>query len=205
MTRILDAFEELLQTRSYAQLKINDIAREANTGAGSIYARFRDKRSILLAVQHRLRERARSYFDELYNPQCWADTCLENALERVVRGNMTILQQNRNLIKSSLLLDDRDILESISNAVSPTNVRFASLLQHHLPKLTKLSATNAAAKTLRVMTAVFHQMAIFGDIAATGYDLSDDELVRALVLSALAQLPEPRPAGRKRVAAVTDS
>ena len=59
MTRILDAFEGLIRSRPYAQLMINNIAREATTGAGSIYARFRDKRSILLAVQDRLRNRAR--------------------------------------------------------------------------------------------------------------------------------------------------
>jgi AcrR family transcriptional regulator len=167
---------------------INDIAREAKTGASSIYARFRDKRSILLAVQDRLRERARSYFEELYNPDCWADKCLEAALERVVRGNLAWHRQNRNIIKSSLLMDDRDILEAISNAFGPVNLKVALFLQHHNPKLKQAVAIGAAARFLRMMLAVFHQMVIFGDIAATGHDLPDDELVRALVLSALAQL-----------------
>jgi AcrR family transcriptional regulator len=197
MTRILDAFEGLLRSRPYAQLMINDIAREAKTGASSIYARFRDKRSILLAVQDRLRERARSYFEELYNPDCWADTGLEAALERVVRGNLAWHRQNRNIIKSSLLMDDRDILEAISNAFSPVNLKFSLFLQHHDPKLKQAVAINAAARFLRMMLAVFHQMVIFGDVAATGHNLSDDELVRALVLAALAQLP-PQPRNRRK-------
>jgi AcrR family transcriptional regulator len=196
MTRVLDAFEGLLRSRPYAQLMINDIAREAKTGASSIYARFRDKRSILLAVQDRLRERARSYFLELYNPDSWADNCLETALERVVRGNLAWHRQHRNIIKSSLLMDDRDILQAISNAFGPVNPKVSLLLQRHLPKLKKAAADDAAARILRMMLAVFHQMVIFGDIAATGHDLSDDELVRALVLSALAQL-SPQPPNRK--------
>jgi AcrR family transcriptional regulator len=187
MTRILDAFEGLLRGRPYTELKINDIAREARTGAGSIYARFRDKRSILLAVQDRLREHARSYFLELYDPGAWADASVEAALERVVRGNLAWHRQHRNIIKSSLLMDDHDILEAISNAFGPVNPKVSALLQHHLPKLKQGAADAAAARILRMMLAVFHQSTIFGDIAATGQELSD--LTQALVRSALAQLP----------------
>jgi AcrR family transcriptional regulator len=199
MTRVLDAFEGLLRTRPYAQLMISDIAREAKTGASSIYARFRDKRSILLAVQDRLRERARSYFLELYDPDSWDDNGLEDALERMVRGNLAWHRQHRNIIKSSLLMDDRDILEAISNAFGPVNLKVSLLLQHHVPGLKQPVASDAAARILRLMLAIFHQMVIFGDIAATGHDLSDDELVRALVLAALAQLPPQAPKRRKVV------
>jgi AcrR family transcriptional regulator len=198
MTRILNAFEGLLRSRPYGQLMINDIAREAKTGAGSIYARFRDKRSILLAVQDRLRNRARDYFAELYDPDCWADAGLPNALERVVRGNLAWHRQQRNIIKSSLLMDDRDILLAISTAFSPMNLRFSLLIRHHMPNITKSGALDAAAKILRMMMAVFHQMVIFGDIAATGYELSDNELVRALVAAALAQIPMHSPSRKKK-------
>jgi AcrR family transcriptional regulator len=189
MTRILDAFEGLLRSKPYEQLMINDIARDASTGASSIYARFQDKRSILLAVQDRLRNRARDYFTELYDPTRWADKSLEKALERVVRGNLAWHRQHKNIIKSSLLMDDADILQAISNAFGPINLRFSLLIRHHLPKLTNASALDAAARMLRMMMAVFHQMVIFGDVAATGHNLSDNELVSALILSAMAQLP----------------
>jgi len=198
MTRILDAFEGLLRSRPYTQLMINDIAREAKTGAGSIYARFRDKRSILLAVQDRLRNRARAHFAELYDPACWGDASLEEALERVVRGNLVWHRQHRNIIKSSLLMDDSDILEAISNAFGPMNLKVSLLIRHHLPKLTKAAALDAAARVLRMMMAVFHQLVIFGDVSATGHELSDSELVRMLVLSALAQVSPQSPSRKKR-------
>jgi AcrR family transcriptional regulator len=198
MNRILDAFERLLRSRPYAKLMINDIAREAKTGAGSIYARFRDKRSILLAVQDRLRNRAREHFAELYDPRCWADTSLEKALERVVRGNLAWHRQHRNIIKSSLLMDDRDILEAISEAFAPVNLNFSLLIRHHMPNMTAAGSIDAAARILRVVMAVFHQMVIFDDVAATGHDLSDNELLRTLVLAALAQVPSQSPNRKKR-------
>ena len=197
MTRILDAFEGLLRTKPYAQLMINDIAREAKTGAGSIYARFRDKRSILLAVQDRLRSQARDHFAELYDPGCWTDASLEKALDRVIRANLVWHREHRNIIRSSLLTDDSDILEAISNAFGPINARFSVLIRHHLPHLTKAASMQAASKMLRLMLAVFHQMVIFGDISPTGHELSDDDIVQTLVSSSLAQAPM-RPAGRKR-------
>lgn len=54
MVRILDAFEKLLRKQAYEAITINDIASEAATGAGSIYARFDGKRSILLGVHARI-------------------------------------------------------------------------------------------------------------------------------------------------------
>jgi len=197
MTRILDAFEELLRSRSYEQLAINDIAREANTGASSIYARFRDKRSILLAVQDRLREQARSFFEELYTPDRWADTCLEEALERIARGHLSLHREHRSIIKASLIMDDRDILETISNAISFTNLKFSIMIQHHMPRLTKAAAIDAAARIIRLMTAVLHQMVIFDGVPPTGHYLSDDELVRTLVLAGLAQVSPPRSGAKK--------
>jgi AcrR family transcriptional regulator len=188
MVRILDAFEKLLWRKPYDSLTISDIASEANTGAGSIYARFRDKRSILLAVQDRHRMRARSYFEELYTPACWPDSGIEEALERVVRGNLSWFRNNQHIVKAGLVLDDHDILEATVNSIRPTNASFSVLLQHHVLELTSAAALDAAVTILRLMIAIFQQMTIFGDIAPTGYKLSDKQLVGALVASALAQL-----------------
>ena len=117
----------------------------------------------------------------------------------MVRANLAWHRQHRNIIKSSLLMDDHDILEAISNAFSPINLKFSLLLQHHSPRLKKAAAIAAAARILRLMMAVFHQVAIFGDISSTGHDLTDDDLVRVLVISALALLSPP-PRNRRKAA-----
>jgi AcrR family transcriptional regulator len=196
MVRILDAFEMLLRTHSYEAISINDVAKESNTGAGSIYARFRDKRSILLAVTDRIRARARSYFEELY-AAAGSDSSQRDALARIMRGNLLWHREHRNLIKASLLMDDADILQTISTAHSSMSNWLSESLCHHMPELTHERAADAASKILRFMMAVFQQMVIFGDIAPTGCVHSDDELIGALVESALAQLSSKRDLGRK--------
>ena len=53
MGRIPDAFENLLRKGAYETITFNEIAKKSATGAGSIYARFGGKRSILLALHAR--------------------------------------------------------------------------------------------------------------------------------------------------------
>ena len=89
MERVLDAFEKLLRKSSYETITINDIAAESSTGAGSIYARFDGKRSILLALHARTRDRARKYFQGLFNPAARTGESLEQAIERITRGMLS--------------------------------------------------------------------------------------------------------------------
>src|SRR6218665_4183893 len=58
MDRISDATLKLLDERDYDSITIADIARTAKTGTSSIYARFKDKRAILLASHQAVRARA---------------------------------------------------------------------------------------------------------------------------------------------------
>lgn len=105
MIRILDAFEKLLRKGAYETITINDIVTESSTGAGSIYARFDGKRSILLAVHARVRDRARRFFQALFDPETMAGESLEAAIERIARGMFAWHKRHRNVIKTSLLLD----------------------------------------------------------------------------------------------------
>ncbi|MEX0767874.1 MAG: TetR family transcriptional regulator, partial [Microthrixaceae bacterium] len=52
--RLLECTNELLQTTSYRDLKVVDIARAANTSPGTFYQYFPDAESALLALADRL-------------------------------------------------------------------------------------------------------------------------------------------------------
>lgn len=58
--RILDACEELLRDRPFDELTVLDIRNAADVSSSSMYARFRGKDAILLAVLTRYRERVRA-------------------------------------------------------------------------------------------------------------------------------------------------
>lgn len=188
MIRILDAFEKLLRKAAYETITIADIARESATGAGSIYARFDGKQSILLAVHARARGRARRYFHALFNPEAKTDESLKAAAERIVRGMLAWHKRNRNIIKTSLLLDDADIYQAISASFRPWNERLAMLLQARDPAIPEAVAATAATAILQITTASLQQWVIFGGISPVGVEMSEEDFVSAMVTAALGQL-----------------
>ncbi len=188
MIRILDAFEKLLRKAAYESITIQDIVDESSTGAGSIYARFDGKRSILLAVHARVRDRARRYFQGLFNPEAKAGENLEAAIERIAVGMFAWHKRHRHVIKTSLLLDDADIYRGISASFRPWNAQLALLLRARAPSLSESRAAIAATAILQVTTAVLQQRVIFGPISPIGQDLTEEEFVAAIVAAALGQL-----------------
>jgi AcrR family transcriptional regulator len=188
MIRILDAFEKLLRKSAYETITIADITKESATGAGSIYARFDGKQSILLAVHARARGRARRYFHALFNPEAKTDESLEIAIKRITLGMLAWHKRNRNIIKTSLLLDDVDIYQAISASFQPWNERLAQLLRARDAAIPEAAASFAATAILQITTAALQQWVIFGKIPPIGAEMSEDEFVAALVSAALGQL-----------------
>ncbi len=188
MIRILDAFEKLLRKRAYEAITINDIVSESSAGAGSVYARFDGKRSILLAVHARVRDRARRYFQALFNPATHAGESLEAAIQRIAGGMFAWHKRHRGVIKTSLLLDDADIYRGISASFHPWNAQLTLLLRARDPSLSESRASNAATAILQISTAALQQWVIFGGISPIGKKLTDADLVAAIVAAARGQL-----------------
>lgn len=191
MERVLDAFEKLLRKNSYETITINDIAAESSTGAGSIYARFDGKRSILLALHARTRDRARKHFQKLFNPADRAGEDVGQAIERIARGMLSWHKRHRYIIKTSLLLNDADIYEGISASFRPWSKQLALLLKARGAELSEAAAATTAVAIIQIMIAVLQQRVIFGSIAPIGNDLSDEQLVKIIKAAALGQLSAP--------------
>lgn len=189
MIRILDAFEKLLRTSAYEDITINDIAGTSATGAGSIYARFDGKQSILLAVHARVRGRARRYFQALFNPGAKTEETVDQSIERIVRGMFAWHRRNRNVIKTSLLLNDADIYRGISASFEPWNGQFALLLRARDGDLSEAHASAAATAILLITTAALQQWVIFGDVSPIGHAMADEEVMAIIVAAARGQLP----------------
>ena len=188
MIRILDTFEKLLRRGAYETITIADIAREAQTGAGSIYARFNGKQTILLAVHARVRDRARRYFQALFNPALRTAETRDAAIERVVRGMFAWHERHRNVIKTSLMLNDADIYRGISHSFQPWNGLLARLLCARDPGLSQPQAARAASAILMITTAALQQRIIFGSIAPVGDAMDDSQVIAAIVAAARGQL-----------------
>jgi AcrR family transcriptional regulator len=71
LRRILLAAARLFIDHGYDETTIADIAREADTAVGSIYRRFPDKRSILLAILEGYRRTRAEEIARLCDPAAW--------------------------------------------------------------------------------------------------------------------------------------
>lgn len=188
MNRILDATLRLLDERDYADITIAEIKRVAGTGGSSLYARFRDKRAILLAVHGRLREKAVHHFETLCSPDRWAKVNVEDALTNIVRGMLKWYRAHHNVLKASLLLNDAALYAEIAKANHAGAMQFALFIQDRFKDQDRRSAARSADFIFRIMTATFQQITIFGDQSPTKDDLKDEDLVQGIVLASLAQI-----------------
>ncbi|MFM5923518.1 MAG: TetR/AcrR family transcriptional regulator [Novosphingobium sp.] len=188
MDRIIDATTRLLETNDYDQITIALIGREAKTGASSIYARFKDKRAILLATHQRLRERAVRRFEELCSPAKWNAVSVPEALDGIVTGMFAWYRENHNVMKAALLLNDRTLYGQIANSIHAGAVQLSHFIHDRVPGHDRRSAAKAADFIFRVMTATFQQVAIFDGQSPTADNLDDKELIEGIVKAALAQM-----------------
>lgn len=70
--RMLDAAEQLVVDKGFAETSIAAIARAAGTSVGGFYRRFRDKQGLLQALHERFCEEASATADAALDPSRWA-------------------------------------------------------------------------------------------------------------------------------------
>ena len=71
MDRVLRALELLLDEKPFEQITMIELAQRSGTGTSSIYARFKDKNSLVLGVHARLTETVPACLIRLTDPKRW--------------------------------------------------------------------------------------------------------------------------------------
>jgi AcrR family transcriptional regulator len=101
--RFLAAAFKLLETRTFEELSVADLAREAGRSVGAFYQRFGSKDDFLAVL-------LTSYFEarEASISQILADGRDEGVLEAVLTDNFTALMRNRNLWHAALRKSAQD-------------------------------------------------------------------------------------------------
>lgn len=195
MERVLDAFEHLLEQRPYERITIADIAQESQTGTSSIYARFKDKRAILVALHERVRVRALEHFENVYEPDRWSEVPVADALRQMIAQTQGWYREHHNVIKASILLNDDVIFNRISNSLHGGSRNLSFFIQDRVEGFSRRQAIVAAEMVFRIIIATFQQIAIFDTVEITKEPVSDEEIVAGLLRATLAQLYPERLAG----------
>ncbi len=121
-TALLDATEELLEDRLFADVSVQDIVDRASSSAGSFYARFASKKALLGALQDRLHDAMKAGPDDV--PDDWepgevsarlfAETFVDKIAtdhsfhEGLIRALIMEAQTDSTIIEKSMVLHHED-------------------------------------------------------------------------------------------------
>src|SRR5439155_23491725 len=84
--RLLDALSELLETRSYGEISVADIAGAAGLTTGAVYARFGDKRGVALALTERFLAKSFELMDSWGGHERWKSATPQEIIDSWTRG-----------------------------------------------------------------------------------------------------------------------
>lgn len=189
---LLRAAESLLLEKSFADVSVTSIVREAGSSSGSFYARFRDKTALLHALHQRFVERGIAKAEALVSSLGHRKLSTAELSALVVDSLVATFSADRGVIRAVLIesLRDEAFAERARDFVTTVSRLAASTMD-----LSGASPARAAAQirvgVLTVM-AVLEQDLFFGSALSTIHgrggrvSKSDRERLRRLFLASAA-------------------
>jgi len=108
LVRFLDAAEELIAEKGFADASIGEIARRAGSSVGAFYRRFHDKDGLLQALHERFCEEARATADDALDPARWEGAPLSRVVGAVVTFLVQITRERAGLVGAIALREASD-------------------------------------------------------------------------------------------------
>lgn len=192
LERILTALEHLLRRKSFDEITMADIEKESGCGLASIYARFRNKNSILAALHETTSERFKQGIDEATDPERWKGRSRQKAAAALARGLVSHYSSNRHLMRAGMLLDDKEIYERAASLVL-----YAVSRIHAIIARPEKAGSNAYQRRVDLGTsavyALLQQRLIFHPIQTRRFAHKDEEFADDLaqLLLICAELDQP--------------
>ncbi len=170
--KLLDALMRLLANKSFSELTVAELAREAGVTTGAIYRRFENKEGVLRAAVYRfILDRTQEY--EATYPAELTDRQL---LKTYLSDLLDFTHTNANLLRAADSIDDVESLGHLVQARKETADWLADRVQtSNLPieELRKRMQT-----TLRIATATYRDAILSSSGAAEAND-EDHESAQA--------------------------
>jgi AcrR family transcriptional regulator len=183
LRRIVRAMETLLERKAFPEISMSEIEAESKCGLATIYARFRDKASILAALHESLRDRFSAQIDQWLNAEHWTNASFEEATMAIATGIVEFYSRNHNLLRAALLLDDAEVYERAAASFRKASLR----MQHFLAaksnsKLNAQTLAERADLATRAIYALLHQRLIFQSILSGSRPRDDREFAAEIAL-----------------------
>jgi len=189
--RVLDAFAAMLAEQPFEKITIATLARRARVAVTSIYARFDDKRALVLALHERHFEQTMRQTAALLDPARWEGADLETVVRGVVAGVVTHLRPRAALLRAALLVNDPDVEARVAELMRRCSELLAQLLRPRLRHLPADARDRAVDFAIRTVLAVLQQRLLFPRSEPGRFHFRDAELTRRLCSVFLAAVHNP--------------
>jgi AcrR family transcriptional regulator len=134
-TVLLEAFAEFLKDRGVHEVSVADVAARAGLTSGAVYARFGDKRGMVLALHRRLTEQAVVRMRSWARRRPRADASPRDVVRAWVRGASAYSQRREPVVRLGLALDDPDIAAQTRTTLEASVESLSSMLRAVSPDL----------------------------------------------------------------------
>jgi len=190
LDRLLDAAEQLVAEKGFADATIAELVRRAGSSVGAFYARFRDKDGLLYALYERYLEQAMATTDAALDPRRWEGASIPEILRAVVPFLVSVYRERQGLIRAFVLRHHVDAefrarQERLSHRV---NDGLSRLLRARAGEIRHPDPARAAPFGLTMTVGTIESVVLFGELRSSGLTLSDEELSAELIRAFLAYL-----------------
>ena len=128
LERILTALGELLSEKSFDEISMLELAERAGCAVTSIYARFKDKWSMIAALHETFREEAIAKIDAFLAPERWRDASADEVISAALRTLVASYHQDRHLLRAVLLTGDPQVYARVASVAHHLAERLAQVL-----------------------------------------------------------------------------
>jgi AcrR family transcriptional regulator len=195
LERILAALGELLSEKAFDEISMAELAERAGCAVTSIYARFKDKWSMIAALHESFRDDAMVHIDTFLAPERWRGATADAIIAATTTALVAAYDEHRHLMRAVLLADAPDVY-----------ARAASVERHAAERLLRALPTPAGVAAgaferrvhfgVSVVMAALQQRVLFGAGAKPQAPRSNAELARELAALLTSYVECPRRGGR---------
>ncbi len=202
LDRILDAAERLLETRSFSDLTVADVVREARSSVGVFYSRFPDKDALLHTLDERFADEVVMTVERHFSdPAAWTSVPLAEIVRSLIavlveahrrkRGTLRAIVLQVRLRPDESFRRTEDRMHSVLPEVDRVLLSKRREIRHPRPETAVRWAVYMAFNTLR--DKILFESTGPADVIA----MSDEAVIRELTRAVLGYLgaSDGRPRG----------
>lgn len=187
--KVLDALDMLLQQKPLDAIAMQELAQQAGASISSIYARFRDKQALVLALHERVVVQLTTRLMEQAQ-QDYARQPLPQLVRWIMSDFLQFARRNEHVYRAVLLSGDPLIHQRVVDQIQLASRLCIGYLQGRMPDFTDAVALRVDM-AVRVVVATMQQTWVIQRRSPSLYELDDDALVEQLACMVMPYLALP--------------